>query len=734
MTRILTRLHPDKAVKNFDKELLERTTRWMSEGAQWCSPIHERCESNNKFVAGETQWSEGDARRQQDRERPAMPMNKLIQVVNATANREIMNRYVSKVYPRSREDQGWADGQDEFLRWQRDMAEVEHEESMSFRSNITSGYAAIHTYYDPLEDDGRGLIMVEEIPIWGLLWDSRARKQNITDRRWHMHGKYVSMAEAEEEYGDVSPAAKKLFKKLQSNKKSLFDEDVSQNADHVPGRWGWDSIAGGRWYNRAEEELFIVESEWRDVKIRYKAAVPTDLDAYAALNSDPSAVIYAQQDIASGEVTFMAQPPESAQQDPNTGQMFVADPQTMSPIAMIVEVTGDTFAQMEEEQRNEIRDQLLASTEIKYYDDVAELDAFAQYYKDVTTLDFEDYAKDKRYCFYYAVVSDGVVLETGERPQGFTYEFLTGFPKATRAGVDFFGVVDVAKGPQDWRNTIMSLILTRLATSPKAPVILESDAVENLDDFLNQFANPRGPVIVPPGFINSNKMKEMPQPNFPPMERELLQMADAMVGEVAGLSGVDLGQAGDLRRISGTVVSSVKEASNTILALLFDSLRRYRKRSAKLVLRYMREFYKPDEVAEIVGPEKAKYIPEVDDWPDFMRFNIKIDEAPTSATERMELFDFLTRTGTLEEWQKSGVLPLEIILEWVPFISQADREKILQYRQQQQQDQQATAELQAVYQYLQQNNPQELQTMQQQGVIQAPQQQQGAPPGAQAAA
>lgn len=664
MTRILTRVRPDKKQRDRDSVLIERVNRWIMEGSAFCTPIHERCEANNTFAAGDTQWSEGDARAQANKQRPAMPMNKMLQVVNAVANKEIMNRYVSKVYPRSREDAGWAEAQDEFLRWQRDLAETEHEESMAFRSLVSSGYATVHTYFDPLEDDGRGIIMLEELPIWGMLWDSRARKQNLVDRRWHMHGKYISKDEAKEEYGDISPAAKRMFRKLDAEFAAEYDYVKSNN--HTPGRWSWDSVSSGKWYNRAEEEIFVVEVEWRDVKTEYKAAIPIRLEEFAMLQSDPAA----QVDIG------------------------------VDPDGQPITLGGEMYAQLPMDQQETVREMLLGETAIKVFETLKELDEFAVQFRDITGAPFEDYAKQKRYCYRYAVISSDVVLEEGERPQGFTYEFLTGFPRATREGTTFFGIVDVGKGPQDWRNTLMSLVLTRLATSPKAAFTIEEDAVDDMDKFMDQVANPRAGIRVPSGFNSSGKLKEMHPPQFPPLERELLAMADQGVGEVAGLSGLDVGAQGDLRRISGNVVQSVKEASNTILALLFDALRRYRKRNAKLVLRYMRDYYDPAEVAEIVGPEKGQWIPPAEEWPDHIRFNVKVDEAPTSANERMELFDFLTRTGTLESWTAQGLLPIDLIMEWVPFISEQDRMRIKQHYEMTQQGEQAAQQLQMVQEYL----------------------------------
>lgn len=640
MTRILTRVKAGKQ-RTETQEILTRLQRWISEGVDFCTEIHDRCEENNGYIAGSSQWSKGDVEAQLAKGRPSMPMNRVLQSLNAVANREIMNRYTPKVYGRSRGDEGWATVGNEFLRWQRDQAEAEHEESLAFRSMVASGYSVMHKYWDPLEDEGNGRIVDEEVPIWSMLWDSRAAKQNLVDRRWHVCGKYISRAEAEEEYGDVSPKARKMFKSL------ALDPDMDLMTKSSAGRWPWQSVSSGTWYNRAEDELFVTEVEWRDVKTIYRAAVPVAFDQFEQFVTQPGAEL--------------PMPPGE-------------DGQPWS-------LTQDQYGGMAEEERAQFRSQLFEQTSLELFDDHATLDEFQSRYFEVTGEDFILFAKQKRYRYRYAVVCNNVLLEEGDRPMGFTYEFLTGFPNATREKTIFFGFVDVAKGPQDWRNTFMSLVLTRLASSPKQTLLVEEGALEDADEFFEQLANPRGAATVPDGFIAGNRFMVLQPPSFPPMERELIAIADQAVNEQAGLSGIDTGQQQDLRRVSGTVVQSVKEASNTILALLFDSLRRYRKRGAKLCLKFMYEFYTPEEVARVVGEENAAGVPDPKNWPDIQRMDIKIDEAPTSVTERLEFFDFLTRTGTLEKWIDQDRIPFSLVLEWFPYITESDRAAIRQHEE-----------------------------------------------------
>jgi hypothetical protein len=99
------------------------------------------------MVRGE-QWLSGDAERQATREKPALALNSLVKVVNAVANREIMDRIVPRVYGRNKEDNGFAQVLDAASNWQRDVSETEHEETMAFRNCVTSGYGVMHKWWD----------------------------------------------------------------------------------------------------------------------------------------------------------------------------------------------------------------------------------------------------------------------------------------------------------------------------------------------------------------------------------------------------------------------------------------------------------------------------------------------------------------------------------------------------------------------------------------------------------
>jgi hypothetical protein len=194
---------------------------------------------------------------------------------------------------------------------------------------------------------------------------------------------------------------------------------------------------------------------------------------------------------------------------------------------------------------------------------------------------------------------------------------------------------------------------------------------------------------------------EFAPPRQMPLETQLIDMADKAIPETAGLSGFELNQQQDLRRVSGTVVQSVKESSTTMTAILFDSLRAYRKEAAESSLRFMQEFYEPEDVKRIVGPEKAEQLPESEDmWPDITKFDLKIDEAASSINEKMEFFDLATRTGTADNLLEKGIIPPDMFSEWIPFLDEADQKRVKEYQESQRKNSEVQGQLDAVTMFL----------------------------------
>lgn len=631
-----------KSYKPSDKDkedLIKQLNDAIVESSDFCEPEHSRSEENARYERG-FQWREADAQRQQDRERPALPLNNLVKIINAVANREIMDRYVPKVFGRSNEDWGVAEFLDESCKWQRDMAETEHEESMAFRKSCASGYGVMHKWWDDSAFDGLGQIKDEEVPLWQMLWDPRARKQNLVDRRYHISGKFVPVDEVMEIYAGDSRSMRNKLRLYKESWKSAGN----QSGRSTGNRWGWRDVAAGRWWNSAKEETFVIEYEYMKRKSVFKAAVPTRLEELISFASNPE------------------------------GQMVYGFDDQQQPQVL----TNQQWQQMDEPSRQDFSSNVLQVTDLVVFEKKRELDDVMNLVSSFTGRDLVYVTNVKDVCEFAIVTGNDIILKQGIRPMGFTYEFLTGLPFETRDGMRFYGMIDIGKGPQDFKNVFYSNALAQYMTSPKNQLLVEESLVENPNAFLNDYSKLGGVTFVPDGFVQSfdSRVKQLDSPQFPPMLKELIMVVESALEDLFGLSSIEMGSQGDLRRVSGTASAQARQASNTILAVWFDGLKRFRKRFGMLNVKFLQFAYEPSELVRVVGEDVAQGIAEVSTWPEVNRLDIKIDESPTSISEQIDTIDKLTRTGTLDKWVDSGKLAFEDAIDMMVNLPKSLRERI----------------------------------------------------------
>ena len=158
----------------------------------------------------------------------------------------------------------------------------------------------------------------------------------------------------------------------------------------------------------------------------------------------------------------------------------------------------------------------------------------------------------------------------------------------------------------------------------------------------------------------------------------LLDLANRGVENSLGISPIDLGAQDDLRRISGKVVQAAQLASNVIVAVLFDSMRKFRRAYGLTNVRFLRHMYDPAELIKIVGDEKAQDVPlDSEAWNDILLYDIAIDEQPASPTELMETLGFLTQTDLLGKWLDRGWIQFEDALDLIPAIPASKKRDII---------------------------------------------------------
>jgi hypothetical protein len=81
---------------------------------------------------------------------------------------------------------------------------------------------------------------------------------------------------------------------------------------------------------------------------------------------------------------------------------------------------------------------------------------------------------------------------------------------------------------------------------------------------------------------------------------------------------------------AGVLEAQRKQSAVTILAPMFDALRRFRKSQGRLLLEYIRNYISDGRLMRITGPQgEAQYIPLVK-APDSVEYDVVVDQSPTS--------------------------------------------------------------------------------------------------------
>jgi hypothetical protein len=285
------------------------------------------------------------------------------------------------------------------------------------------------------------------------------------------------------------------------------------------------------------------------------------------------------------------------------------------------------------------------------------------------------YTKQRGVHWKQAFIAGGELLEEGDCPfpNGPTFRPIT--YKRDRNRGTWYGIVDAMMDPQKYGNKFLSLIMDIITKSSKGGVIMEKDAVDDPKEVENKWSRPDALVFVRPGGIG--KIKDKPQINLPPgLDRLVAYFLDS-VHEVTGVNLELLGMAN--REQAGVLESTRKQAGITIIAPLFDGLRRYRKEQGRVLLYFIKTYITDGRLVRIVGKEGEQYVPLIHEE-GVAQYDTIVDESPTSPNMKERVFGALSQL--LPVLAKIGIpippdlldyspLPSALVAKWKEFIQQS---------------------------------------------------------------
>jgi hypothetical protein len=257
-------------------------------------------------------------------------------------------------------------------------------------------------------------------------------------------------------------------------------------------------------------------------------------------------------------------------------------------------------------------------------------------------------------------------------PGMFGWECITGYRDKLKR--TFYGIVRPAKDPQRWSNKFFSQTQFLLNSQSKGGILAERGIADDDRQFEESWAKTESITWAKTGSLSGQAPKFVAKPTaqFPSGFFTLFNESKEAISQVTGLSPEFIGT----REVdqAGVLEYQRRQSSLNLLASLFNSLRRYRKRQGKTMLFLIQNHLSDGRLVRIVGDDKAQYVPLTKDAVSNSQYDIIVDDAPTSPNEKDRtwqiisqmlpmLKDFMTPEIGLEILKYSP-LPASMVSKW----------------------------------------------------------------------
>lgn len=284
----------------------------------------------------------------------------------------------------------------------------------------------------------------------------------------------------------------------------------------------------------------------------------------------------------------------------------------------------------------------------------------------------------------------GEILSCGDAPLGqFKWTPITGEHNRSRG--QWFGLVKVMKHPQEWANKWLSQSLHILNTTAKGGVMAEMDAFEDVREAEDKWARPDTIIWTKRGALSGDKPKIQPRPGgaFPQGHIQLMEFAISAIRDVTGINLELLGLKDQNQ--PGILEAQRKQAGMTVLATVFDSLRRFRKLGGRIRLHLIQNYLSDGRLVRVVGAEGAQAIPLMKDKCTG-DYDVIIDDAPTSPNQKEANWAIIaSMLPAFKDQLVTNPELLVMIMEYSPLPSklvESMKQMMAKMQPQQQQDQQ----------------------------------------------
>lgn len=246
----------------------------------------------------------------------------------------------------------------------------------------------------------------------------------------------------------------------------------------------------------------------------------------------------------------------------------------------------------------------------------------------------------------------------------FSWKCITG--ELDQVSGTWFGLIKPMVDPQMWANKWLSQVLHILNTTAKGGILAETSAFDDEREAEDSYAQPDEITWLADGALSGDKPKIMPKPGEGKVDAYvgLMTFAVEAIHQVAGINLELLGQR-DINQ-PGVLEMMRKQAGMTVLATLFDSLRRFRKQVGRGRLYFIQNFLSDGRLIRITGPEGAQAVALAKDKTVGM-YDVVVDDAPTSPNQKEQNWAIIQpMLAAFKDQLISNPMVFVLLLEYSP--------------------------------------------------------------------
>lgn len=249
----------------------------------------------------------------------------------------------------------------------------------------------------------------------------------------------------------------------------------------------------------------------------------------------------------------------------------------------------------------------------------------------------------ERRVFYKAFLG-GILLgkRRMDEVDDFTFQCMTG--KRDRR-VGWYGLVRAMMDPQRWANKWLSQSMHIMNSNGLGGVLHEEGVFTDPRKAEQNWGKPGSFTSVVEGAISGGRLMQRDVGAFPPELDKLMPLALQSIQDCVGIPDESLGRSSELTvgNRSAAFEQNRREAALTVMATIFDAKRLFMKRQGRVLLSFMLKFMNDGRLVRIQEQGQEKYVPMVFRDPDIAKYDIVVDVAKDSPTEREKTWAIIER-------------------------------------------------------------------------------------------